>query len=312
MLIKISKGWELPMSSATPQHMLGRRNVLGGVLASTAALSFIGSNANASPPDGVRVDTAYPAGRELTTRTASTTYNNYYEFSEKKDIWQAAQGLPQSPWTVQISGMVEKQQTLSIDDLVARMPLEQRVLRHRCVEAWAMTVPWTGFPLAKLVEMAKPLSSAKYVTFTSAALPRSMPGLRNAIYPWPYQEGIAIQEAMNPLAFIATGMYQSGLPPQNGGPIRLLLPWKYGFKSAKALVKIGFTDTQPTTFWQAINPDEYGFYANVNPDVPHPRWSQATERLLGSGERVPTQLFNGYGEFVSSMYPAGADRSYFF
>ena len=174
-----------------------------------------------------------------------------------------------------------------------------------------MTVPWTGFPLAALVKLAKPLASAKYVVFTTAALPKVMPGLREAIYPWPYTEGVTMAEATNEVAFMATGMYGKPLPPQDGGPFRLVLPWKYGFKSGKSLVKISFTDTQPATFWEAINPDEYGFWANVNPAVPHPRWSQASERLIGADARVPTQLYNGYGEFVASLYPDTTTRKYF-
>jgi sulfoxide reductase catalytic subunit YedY len=178
---------------------------------------------------------------------------------------------------------------------------EERIYRHRCVETWAMTVPWTGFPLAQLLKIAEPLASAKYVVFETAQ-DKSMSGLGAPFYPWPYIEGVTIQEAANDLAFLATGMYGKPLPPQNGGPIRLTLPWKYGFKSAKAIVKVSFTDKRPDTFWEAIQASEYGFWANVNPKVPHPRWSQATERLLGSDERVPTQLFNGYAEQVAGLY----------
>lgn len=174
-----------------------------------------------------------------------------------------------------------------------------------------MTVPWTGFPLAELVKLARPLASAKFVTFTTAQLPKVMPGLRQSFYPWPYTEGVTMAEATNPLPFLVTGMYGKPLLPQNGGPFRLALPWKYGFKSAKSIVKVSFTDTEPHTFWEAINPDEYGFWANVNPAVPHPRWSQASERLIGSDNRVPTQLYNGYGEFVASLYPDTTTRKYF-
>lgn len=314
MLIRIRAGWELPESAASPEHLVvGRRHILGSVMAGAAALSLAGTSRGLAQPTGeIPTNTSYAAGRTLTSETAATTYNNFSEFSPDKDAWVAAQKMQLAPWTVQITGLVEKPQTLGLDDLMRLMPLEQRVLRHRCVEAWAMTVPWTGFPLSKLVELAKPLPSAKYVAFTSAELPKVMPGLHRSPYPWPYREGLTMHEAMNPLAFMATGIYGKNLPPQSGGPIRLVLPWKYGFKSAKSLVSITFTDLQPSTMWQDISPTEYGFWANVNPKVAHPRWSQASERLLSSDERVPTQLYNGYGEFVASLYPADADRTYFF
>ncbi|MGI3777305.1 MAG: protein-methionine-sulfoxide reductase catalytic subunit MsrP [Janthinobacterium lividum] len=314
MLIRTRAGWELPESAVTPEHLVaGRRRVVGGALAGAAGLVLAGgTRAWARPAGDVATDTTYAAGRALTPEAAATTYNNFSEFGPDKDVWPLAQKMPLSPWVVRISGLVEKPQTLPVEDLVRAMPLEQRVLRHRCVEAWAMTVPWTGFALAKLVELARPLPSARYVSFTSAELPGVMPGLHKAPYPWPYREGLTMQEATNPLAFMATGLYGKGLPPQSGGPLRLVLPWKYGFKSAKSVVSIGFTDTQPATLWQDISPTEYGFWANVNPDVPHPRWSQASERLLGSDERVPTQLHNGYGEFVASLYPRDAGRQFYF
>ncbi len=195
-----------------------------------------------------------------------------------------------------------KPRTIAIDDLLKQVQLEERVYRHRCVETWAMTVPWTGFPLSQLVKLADPLGSAKYMVFQTAQDPKSMPGLDTPFYPWPYIEGVTMAEAANDLAFISTGMYGKPLPPQDGGPIRLTLPWKYGFKSAKALAKVSFTDQRPVNFWQAIAPSEYGFWANVNPDVSHPRWSQARERLLGSDEMVPTLIYNGYGDFVASLY----------
>ena len=240
----------------------------------------------------------------MTEEKYATTYNNYYEFSEDKNLWRAAQALKQRPWTIKLDGMLKQPRTIGIDDLLKQVSLEERIYRHRCVEAWAMTVPWTGFPLSQLLKIAEPLGSAKYVVFETAQ-DKVMPGLDTPFYPWPYVEGVTIDEAGNDLAFISTGLYGKPLPPQNGGPIRLTLPWKYGFKSAKAIVKITFTDKRPTTFWEAIGPSEYGFWANVNPAVPHPRWSQATERLLGSDERVPTQIFNGYAEQVAALY---ADR----
>ncbi len=310
MRVRQGRGWDLPERAATPEGVaLGRRTVVRAGLIAGAALGLPGlARAQAAGP---AVNARYAPGRAVTAEDAATTYNNFYEFGEDKGIWRAAQKLPQSPWSISIDGMVEAPKTWALDDLLKQVSLEQRVYRHRCVEAWAMTVPWTGFPLAALVKLARPLASAKYVVFTTAALPKVMPGLREAIYPWPYTEGVTMAEATNEVAFMATGMYGKPLPPQDGGPFRLVLPWKYGFKSGKSLTRISFTDTQPATFWEAINPDEYGFWANVNPGVPHPRWSQASERLLGSGERVPTQMYNGYGEYVASLYPSQTDRKYF-
>ena len=232
----------------------------------------------------------------------ATTYNNYYEFSESKNLWRSAQALKTRPWTVKIEGMVKQPRTIDIDDLLKQVTLEERIYRHRCVERWAMTVPWTGFPVSQLLKIAEPLASAKYLVFTTAADTKAMPGLSSTWYPWPYKEGITIEEASNEMAFLSTGLFGKPLPPQNGAPLRLTLPWKYGFKSVKAIVSISFTDKRPQTFWSDILPDEYGFWANVNPAVPHPRWSQAEETLLGSGKTVPTQIYNGYGPFVAGLY----------
>jgi sulfoxide reductase catalytic subunit YedY len=182
------------------------------------------------------------------------------------------------------------------------MPLEERVYRHRCVETWSMIVPWSGFPMKALVELCKPVGNPQYVVMKTAADTKTMPGLGDVIYPWPYTEGLAIDEAMNDLTFIATGLYGKPIPRQNGAPLRLVAPWKYGFKNVKSIVSIEFTDKRPRTFWEALQSSEYGFWANVNPKVPHPRWSQATEKPLGSSERIPTQLYNGYGEFVAGLY----------
>jgi sulfoxide reductase catalytic subunit YedY len=203
---------------------------------------------------------------------------------------------------VVLDGLVERPVTLDVDDLLRRMPLQERLYRHRCVEAWAMAVPWSGFPLAALVDLARPLGSAKYLQMTTFEDPDVAPGQRQGWYPWPYVEGLTMAEATNELAFIATGLYGKPLPRQNGAPLRLAVPWKYGFKSIKSIVRFTFTETRPQTFWETIQPAEYGFWANVNPAVPHPRWSQASERLLGSGERVPTQPFNGYAAFVAHLY----------
>jgi sulfoxide reductase catalytic subunit YedY len=295
MFIHRRRGWEISESSVTPEALvLARRSVLAGA-AGLAAVGIAGP-ARAAP------NPRYAAGRALTDESDATTYNNFYEFGTDKSIWRAAQRLPVSPWQIEIAGMVDKPRTMDLEDLLKHVSLEERIYRHRCVEAWAMTVPWTGFPLAALVKLAAPTSGAKYITFETLANPKVMPGIRSSYFSWPYIEGLTMQEAQNEMAFLVTGMYGKPVPKQDGAPIRLILPWKYGFKSAKSIVKITFTDKRPDTFWAQIQPDEYGFWANVNPAVPHPRWSQATERLLGSDERVPTVIWNGYGEFVASMY----------
>ncbi len=301
MLIKRLRGWEIPERDATPEALaVGRRTAVAGSLALSVAGPGMLCGARADTATIAR-DPKYTVDRPLTPETDATTYNNYYEFSDYKDLWRAAQKLHQRPWTIELAGMLAKPRTIDIDDLLKQMQLEERVYRHRCVEAWAMTVPWTGFPLSALVKLAEPLGSAKYVVFQTIQ-DKSMPGLDAPFYPWPYIEGVTMNEAMTDIAFMVTGLYGKPVPPQNGGPFRLALPWKYGFKSAKAIVKISFTDQRPHTFWEAIQPSEYGFWANVNPDVAHPRWSQATERLLGSDERVPTKLYNGYAEFVGGLY----------
>ncbi len=290
-------GWELSERLVSPEALvLGRRAALAG--AGSVALAAPALAQGAAEPAR---NPKYVAGRDITPEKYATTYNNYYEFSEGKNLWEAAQVIKPRPWTISLEGEVKQPRTIDIDDLLKLVQLEERVYRHRCVEAWAMTVPWTGFPLSQLLKIAEPLGSAKYIVFETAQDPK-MPGLQSPFYPWPYIEGLAMDEAANDLAFISTGMYGKALPPQDGGPIRLTVPWKYGFKSAKALGKISFTEKRPINFWQAIQPSEYGFWANVNPAVSHPRWSQAQERLLGSNEMVPTQIYNGYGEFVASLY----------
>jgi sulfoxide reductase catalytic subunit YedY len=312
MLIKRNRGWEIPEREATPESAYARRHVLaaGAGLAAAAAL---GAPAFAQAPAGGDDPTAglYPAmrnlryrvDRDLTDEKTSTTYNNFYEFGTSKTIWQAAQRLPIRPWQVRIEGLVENPRTVDVDDIFKAMKLEERVYRFRCVEAWAMTVPWSGFPLADLVEWCKPLSGAKYLQMETFQNPQVASGQRASWYPWPYTEGLAIDEATNELAFIATGLYGKPIPRQNGAPLRLVVPWKYGFKCVKSLARLVFTDKQPKTFWEALQEKEYGFWANVNPRVPHPRWSQATEELIGqNGKRVPTQLFNGYGDFVAKLY----------
>ena len=292
-------GWEIPESRVTPEAlMINRRAMLGGAAALALGAAALPGGARADVP----LDKTYEPGRAITPEKDATTYNNYYEFSEDKDLWRAAQKMSVSPWSVQFDGLVKTPRTMAIEDLLKQVQLEERIYRHRCVEAWSMVVPWTGFPMKQLLTIAEPLGSAKYVAFTTVEEPKVMPGLDEPIYPWPYVEALTIQEAANQVAFVSTGMYGKDLPKQNGGPIRMTVPWKYGFKSGKAFVKVTFTEKRPDTMWAQINPDEYGFWANVNPAVPHPRWSQATERVLGSDERVPTQIYNGYGSFVSSLY----------
>ncbi|MEO1248942.1 MAG: protein-methionine-sulfoxide reductase catalytic subunit MsrP [Pseudomonadota bacterium] len=311
MLLKSKRGWELPESAATPESVyLGRRQLLGAgaaiaagsvALPGVAAAQRIGDDPSAGlyPVDR---NPRYELDRELTAEDVATTYNNFYEFGSHKQIWQNAQALPIRPWTVTFDGLVEEEKQVDIDTLLAAMPLEERLYRHRCVEAWSMAVPWSGFGMAALMDYAKPLGSAKYVrmeTFEDASIAS---GQRQFWYPWPYVEGLTIEEATNELAFIATGLYGKPIPKQNGAPLRLAVPWKYGFKSIKSLVRFTFTEERPVSFWEELQKSEYGFWANVNPEVPHPRWSQATERVLGTDERVPTLLYNGYGEFVASLY----------
>ncbi len=313
MLIKSRKGWELPDSAATPESVyLNRRNLLkavaaGPIVAGAASIlnpAAARAAAGDDPTAGlypVQRNPRYTVTRELTDESDATTYNNFYEYGSHKNIWRAAQDLEIRPWTVTFDGMVEQERSVDFDTLIAAMPLEERVYRHRCVEAWAMTVPWSGFPMKALVDYARPLGSAKYVrmeTFQDDVAP----GFRQFWYPWPYIEGLTIEEASNEMAFMVTGLYGKPVPRQNGAPLRLAVPWKFGFKSIKSIVRFTFTDERPVSYWQELQDSEYGFWANVNPEVPHPRWSQATERLLGSGDRVPTRLYNGYGEYVAHLY----------
>jgi len=301
MTIRIRRGWEIPEARVTPEQLVfGRRKslALGAGLLAAPGLAAA-QQANALP---AMRNTRFAAGRDISPEAEVTTFNNFYEFGTSKSIHRAAQRLPQRPWTVKVEGMVETPREFGIEDLLRTMPLEERVYRLRCVEAWSMVVPWTGFPLSALLDQVRPLAAARYVVFETAALPAVMPGLRQSWYPWPYTEGCTIAEAANELSFVVVGAYGKLLPPQNGGPIRFHQPWKYGFKAGKSIVTVRLTDQRPVSFWERIQPQEYGFWANVNPEVPHPRWSQASERVLGSGARIPTQLFNGYGEFVADLY----------
>src|SRR5690554_193428 len=329
MLIKRRRTWELPETATTPEGIYRQRRQFMQYAGAGALLLFSGGAlagcGEAAPPAGAAAgesssaindpsaglypvprNEAFQVARAITDENLATTYNNFYEFGSSKTIWSAASKLKLRPWTVAIGGAVVKPQEIAIDDLLARVPLEERVYRLRCVEAWSMVVPWSGFQLSHLLKLAQPLSSARYVRFTTAEQPDVMRGLRASWYPWPYQEGLTMEEAGHELAFMATGIYGKPLPPQNGAPLRLVVPWKYGFKSIKSVVAIDFVEQRPTTFWEAIAANEYGFWANVNPEVPHPRWSQASERVLGTKEEVPTQLFNGYAEEVAGLY-AGLD-----
>lgn len=324
MLIHRKRGWQLPERAATPEaHYLDRRKLLtgmgiGGLILAAPALLRVGGTKGVAPTVAPvssvvaeEVSTAihaasrndrYQVDRPLTPEIHATTYNNFYEFGSHKEIWGAAQALQARPWEVRIDGLVEREVMLDVDDLLRRMPVEERVYRHRCVEAWSIIVPWVGFPMKALVDFARPLAATRYVEMHTFFDPQAAPGQRQSWYPWPYVEGLTIGEATNELAFLVTGLYGKPLPNQNGAPLRLAVPWKYGFKSVKSIVRFRFTDMRPRTFWERIQPDEYGFWANVNPEVPHPRWSQAIERVLGTNTRVPTRLFNGYAEFVQHLY----------
>ena len=323
MLIKKKRGWEIPESAATPESMFwNRREVLkglgaiGGAVAAgavtvgaqpNAAIASHKESGEADPSTNlypVPSNEAFKLDRPLTPEKFATHYNNYYEFGSQKEIFQLAQELPIRPWTITMDGLVEKKLTIDIDDLLVKMPLEERLYRHRCVEAWSIAVPYSGFPLKALVNMARPLSSAKYVVMQTFEMPEVAPGQKQFWYPWPYMDGLTMAEAVNELAFIATGYYGKPIPKQNGAPLRLAAPWKYGFKQVKGLVRLTFSEKRPVSFWEEIQASEYGFWANVNPEVSHPRWSQASEKFYGPEgvEQRPTQLFNGYAEFVADLY----------
>lgn len=306
MLIKQRRAWDLPERLATPESVfLNRRALLGGAGGVIAGSLLGGHPLAAATGEGLYPaprNESYALDRAVTPERYSGDYNNFYEFGTSKTVLPAAGALKPKPWPVTIDGLVEKPFTIDAWDLAAKMGLEERLYRHRCVEAWSMAVPWTGFPLSKLVALAKPLSGAKYVRFETFMDKAVAPGQRQFFYPWPYIEGLTMAEAANDLAFMVTGVYGKPLPNQFGAPLRLAVPWKYGFKSAKSLVKISFVAERPKTFWEGLQASEYGFWANVNPAVPHPRWSQASERVLGTDQRVPTLLFNGYGEQVAGLY----------
>ncbi|MEZ5888475.1 MAG: protein-methionine-sulfoxide reductase catalytic subunit MsrP [Paracoccaceae bacterium] len=293
---------DLKWSDVTPKGVfLNRRQLMAGAAAFGLARPAMAKIA-AKP-------SAYSTDETPNTLEDITSYNNYYEFGTgKEDPAANAGSLTVKPWTVKIDGMVDKPGDYGLEDILANVTLEERIYRFRCVEAWSMVVPWIGFQLSDLLARAGVRASAKYVAFETLMRPEEMPGQNYPILEWPYREGLRLDEAMHPLTILATGLYGEALPNQNGAPIRLVVPWKYGFKSIKSIVRITLTDSQPPTSWNLQNPREYGFYSNVNPEVDHPRWSQASERPLGAGlfgGRVPTRMFNGYDE-VAGLY-AGQD-----
>lgn len=309
----IKPSWALPESRATSEAVfLNRRELvkglgMGGLLAATG-MTYSSHNAQAAedPSAGLYKDIVrnekYTLDRPITPEKLNLTYNNFYEFGSHKQIHEAAQALKIRPWEILIDGEVEKPMTLDMDDLLKKMPLEERLYRHRCVEAWSMTVPWSGFEMSKLVALAKPTSDAKYMRFETFEDKSMAPGQKQFWYPWPYVEGITMEEAMNEMTFMVTGAYGKPVPKQMGAPLRLALPWKYGFKHIKSIKKISFTKERPVGFWEELGPTEYGFWANVNPEVDHPRWTQATERDLETGRRIPTKMFNGYADQVAHLY----------
>lgn len=316
---------EPPSSEITPEPLYLRRRELiknGALIAGTAVAVGVGLTrlvGAAPPPDPPEAQALVPDATVVppssdfdtdepqTPYQAVTTYNNFYEFGlDKADPAANAGTLRPRPWTISVEGEVAQTRTIDIDDLLRWFPLQERVYRMRCVEAWSMVIPWLGIPLGDLVTRLEPTANAKFVEFTTLLDPTQMPGERSPILPWPYVEGLRLDEAMHPLTLMAVGLYGKMLPNQNGAPLRLVVPWKYGLKGIKSIVKINFTATQPQSTWELASPNEYGFYSNVNPAVDHPRWSQATERRIGEITRRKTLPFNGYADQVASLY-AGMD-----
>jgi sulfoxide reductase catalytic subunit YedY len=300
---------DITSSEITPKALyLRRREMLAGLAA--AGLFAVGRTGGAHAAEPAAVKSPFSTTEPQTRRDDATTYNNFYEFGvDKADPAQYAGALTTAPWSVKIDGLVDKPATYTLEDILKSAPIEERVYRLRCVEGWSMVIPWLGFPLAALLNKVGPQSSAKFVAFETLVRPEEMPGQRGSFQAlqWPYIEGLRLDEAMHPLTILATGMYGETLPNQNGAPLRLVVPWKYGFKSIKSIVRITLLDKQPPTTWQDMAASEYGFFSNVNPEVDHPRWSQATERRIGDGsgllaQRRPTQMFNGYADQVAGLY----------
>ena len=314
-MTNLYKSVPIRSSEITPKQVyLSRRDFMKAATVATSAArlaacapSVTEMPENAAPiPKSTATD---ELGNPVNAYDDITNYNNYYEFTtDKQRVAGLAKDFKTTPWTIEVGGLVNKPQTFGIEDLLKTFQQEERIYRLRCVEAWSMVIPWEGFTLASLLNMVEPTSDAKYVRFETVYRPDEMPGQKSSFYSWPYQEGLRLDEAMNDLTFLATGLYGEPNVPQNGAPIRLVVPWKYGFKSIKSIVKIELIAEQPATLWNAIAPNEYGFYSNVNPDVDHPRWSQVSERRIGELSRVPTLPFNGYGEQVAALYD-GMDLS---
>lgn len=310
----IRKPDDIRSSDITPEAVyLNRRAFMGtaGSLALGAiAMPAVAQAMACAPRDEQPV--ADDAQDKVTDYEDATTYNNYYEFGTDKDEpARNAKNFRTSPWTVQVDGLVKQPKTYAIEDLLKGLTVYDRTYRMRCVEAWSMVIPWQGVQLRDVISRLQPLPSAKFIEMTTLLDPAQMPGQKRNVLPWPYKEGLRLDEANHTLTLLATGMYGKPLPNQNGAPLRLVVPWKYGFKGVKSIVRIRFTDTMPSTTWNEVAPDEYGFYANVNPNVDHPRWSQAKERRIGQFLRINTQMFNGYAEQVASMY-AGMDLRKFY
>lgn len=314
MLIKIPKGWEIPEREVTPQGIyLNRRKFLA-----SAAAAAIAGGVGTIPPSwaDARVPSQwlrqlrakrnpeYEVDMPITSEGVATAFNNYYEFTEiKNQVHKLATDFEARPWEIEIKGLVEKGRKIDVDDLIRQMGFEERVYRHRCVEAWSMTVPWIGFPMKKFVEWCAPQPEARFVRMVSFFKPGQAEGQRKSDwYPWPYHEALSLEEATNQMTLLTVGMYGKTLPNQNGSPLRLITPWKYGFKGIKGITKFEFVKKNPATFWNTVVPAEYDFWANIDPGKPHPRWSQATERVVETGERIPTHLYNGYGKYVAYLY----------
>ncbi|HTL14520.1 MAG TPA: protein-methionine-sulfoxide reductase catalytic subunit MsrP [Thermomonas sp.] len=322
--MRLRDALRVPADEITGEDVYRDRRRLLAALGALPALGVAGcGRAAPPPPSGVTVTpeqarSGFRTDEELTREADATSYNNFYEFgTNKDDPSNAPKTLRVSPWTVAVGGHCAKPGRLSLEDLLKGLQPQERIYRMRCVEGWSMVIPWLGVPLGDVLRRFEPTSRAKYVAFTSLADPRQMPGVRVPVLDWPYREGLRIDEAMHPLALLVTGLYGKPLPQQNGAPLRLVVPWKYGFKGIKSIVAITFVENMPKTAWNMSQPSEYGFYSNVNPAVDHPRWSQKTERrIAGSAsklfaERIPTRPFNGYGEQVASLY-AGMDLKKWF